>query len=60
MGPLRAVGGVAHPAGGLHPALAPVVLDEIAWWLGALAMREGGLTNRIVGDSSSRGARGRG
>jgi hypothetical protein len=31
----------------LHPALAPVVLDEIAWWLGALATREGGLTNRI-------------
>ncbi len=31
----------------LHPALAPVVLDEIAWWLGALAMQEGGLTNRL-------------
>jgi hypothetical protein len=37
-------------AGGLHPALAPVVLDEVAWWLGALAMREGGLTNRIAVD----------
>jgi hypothetical protein len=24
-----------------------VVLDEIAWWLGALVAREGGLTNRI-------------
>jgi hypothetical protein len=34
--------------GGLHPALAPVVLDEVAWWLGALVMREGGLTNRIA------------
>ncbi len=39
----------------LHPALAPVVLDEIAWWLGALAMREGGLTNRI--DLTLTGAR---
>ena len=35
-------------AGGLHPALAPVVLDEVAWWLGALVMRQGGLTNRIA------------
>lgn len=35
------------PGGGLHPALAPVVLDELAWWLGALLMKEGGLTNRI-------------
>lgn len=30
-----------------HPALGPVLLDEIAWWLGALVMQEGGLTNRI-------------
>ena len=36
-------------AGGrAHPALAPVLLDEVAWWLGALTMREGGLTNRIA------------
>jgi hypothetical protein len=35
------------PDGGLHPALAPVALDEVAWWLGALLMKEGGLTNRI-------------
>jgi hypothetical protein len=34
--------------GRVHPALAPVVLDEVAWWLGALAMKEGGLTNRIA------------
>lgn len=33
--------------GHAHAALAPVVLDELAWWLGALTMREGGLTNRI-------------
>ena len=33
--------------GGTHAALAPVLLDEVAWWLGALTMREGGLTNRI-------------
>ena len=31
----------------LDPALAPVVLDEVAWWLGALVTKEGGLTNRI-------------
>jgi hypothetical protein len=30
------------------PAVAPVLLDEAAWWLGALTMREGGLTNRIA------------
>jgi hypothetical protein len=24
-----------------------VILDEIAWWLGALVSQEGGLTNRI-------------
>ena len=35
------------PGERLHPALAPVVLDEIAWWLAALVMKEGGLTNRI-------------
>jgi hypothetical protein len=35
------------PDGRVHPALGPVLLDEIAWWLGALAMKEGGLTNRI-------------
>jgi hypothetical protein len=34
----------------LHPAFAPVILDEIAWWLGALVMKEGGLTNRIALD----------
>lgn len=33
--------------GRAHTALAPVLLDEVAWWLGALTMREGGLTNRI-------------
>jgi len=32
----------------IHPAVAPVLLDEVAWWLGALTMREGGLTNRIA------------
>jgi hypothetical protein len=33
--------------GSVHPALGPVLLDEVAWWLGALVMKEGGLTNRI-------------
>ena len=32
----------------LHPALVPVLLDEVAWWLGALVMKEGGLTNRLA------------
>ncbi len=36
-----------EPDGRLHSALGPVLLDEIAWWLGALVMKEGGLTNRI-------------
>ena len=36
--------------GRLHPAMAPVVLDEVAWWLGALVMQEGGLTNRLAVD----------
>jgi hypothetical protein len=36
-----------RPDGRLEPALAPVILDEIAWWLGALVSKEGGLTNRI-------------
>jgi hypothetical protein len=31
----------------VDPALAPVLLDEVAWWLGALVTKEGGLTNRI-------------
>ncbi len=34
--------------GRLHPALAPVLLDEVAWWLGALVMKQGGLTNRLA------------
>jgi hypothetical protein len=25
-----------------------VLLDEVAWWLGALVMKEGGLTNRLA------------
>jgi hypothetical protein len=36
------------PDGRVHPALAPVLLDELAWWLGALVAGEGGLTNRIT------------
>jgi hypothetical protein len=34
--------------GALDPAVMPVVLDELAWWLGALVSKEGGLTNRIA------------
>lgn len=40
----------------VHPALAPVILDEVAWWLGALVMKEGGLTNRITLDWIDPGA----
>ncbi|MEX2224363.1 MAG: hypothetical protein WEG40_21470 [Candidatus Rokuibacteriota bacterium] len=36
-----------RPGGRLDPALPAVVLDEVAWWLGALVTKEGGLTNRI-------------
>jgi hypothetical protein len=36
------------PGGRLHPGLAPVLLDELAWWLGALVMKQGGLTNRLA------------
>ena len=32
----------------LDAVLAAVVLDEVAWWLGALVTQEGGLTNRIA------------
>jgi hypothetical protein len=35
------------PGDRIDPALAPVLLDELAWWLGALVTKEGGLTNRI-------------
>lgn len=35
------------PGGRLDPALPAVLLDEMAWWLGALVTKEGGLTNRI-------------
>lgn len=36
-----------RPGDRVDPALPAVLLDEIAWWLGALVTREGGLTNRI-------------
>lgn len=31
-----------------HLAAVPVLLDEVAWWLGATRMGEGGLTNRLA------------
>jgi hypothetical protein len=34
--------------GSLDPALGPVLLDEVAWWLGALVAKAGGLTNRLA------------
>ena len=47
--PWRAGDGAALGSGdALDDALAPVLLDEVAWWLGALTMREGGLTNRLA------------
>lgn len=36
-----------RPGDRLDPALPAVLLDEVAWWLGALIAKEGGLTNRI-------------
>jgi hypothetical protein len=32
---------------GAHPALALILLDELGWWLGALAQRECGVTTDI-------------
>jgi len=32
---------------GTHPALALIVLDELAWWLGALAQQECGVTTDV-------------
>jgi hypothetical protein len=37
-----------RPDGSLDDATLPVLLDEIAWWLGALVAKEGGVTNRIA------------
>ena len=32
---------------GAHPALALILLDELGWWLGALAQRECGVTTDV-------------
>ncbi len=36
------------PDGSLHPALATIALDELGWWLGALARQECGVTTEVV------------
>ena len=36
------------PTGEIHPALATIALDELGWWLGALAQKECGVTTEIV------------
>jgi hypothetical protein len=36
------------PDGSLHPALATVILDELGWWLGALAQGECGVTTEVT------------
>lgn len=36
------------PEGLPEPALAPIVLDEIGWWLGALGQGECGVTNELT------------
>jgi hypothetical protein len=33
--------------GGAHPALALILLDELGWWLGALAQKECGVTTDV-------------
>jgi len=33
--------------GSLHPALATILLDELGWWLGALAQQECGVTTEV-------------
>jgi hypothetical protein len=34
--------------GATHPALAPILLDELGWWMGALAQRECGVTTEVA------------
>ncbi len=34
--------------GSLHPALATIMLDELGWWLGALAQQECGVTTEVA------------
>jgi hypothetical protein len=34
--------------GSLHPALATIALDELGWWLGALAQQECGVTTEVT------------
>jgi hypothetical protein len=34
--------------GSLHPALATIMLDELGWWLGALAQGECGVTTEVT------------
>jgi|SRR5262245_8540115 len=34
--------------GQVHLGVAPVLLDEIAWWMGAVRTGEGGVTNRLA------------
>lgn len=34
--------------GSLHPALATIMLDELGWWLGALAQQECGVTTEVT------------
>jgi len=34
--------------GSVHPTLATVALDELGWWLGALALRECGVTTEVA------------
>ncbi len=34
--------------GSMHPALATVALDELGWWLGALAQQECGVTTEVT------------
>jgi hypothetical protein len=46
---VRLTPGPAWRAGGaVHHAVAPILLDEIAWWIGAHVAGAGGLTNRIT------------
>ena len=41
-------GSAWHTDGAVHRAIAPILLDEIAWWIGAHVAGAGGLTNRIT------------
>ena len=44
---VRSAPDLSRARAGTHPALALILLDELAWWLGALAQQECGVTTDV-------------